>query len=214
VTNNGLFCFTLLIDIYLTFKADLANIQVYDHDDLRDAVTRSSICAESLGLLRVQLNIWKGRLAVYRPQLNSHDLCEFFMYLNDPVKYDRVAQERRQEVRNGTRFMFRPNGQVMSTREASIYLDQYRSDRLLQPHVRTLSSLEYNGFDEYGELVVGHDRRQIHTMLLAEMWDYCRQTGNVIPMNHRPPSQALTNQEAAAAIVHNAYPDHGFDLEY
>jgi hypothetical protein len=188
---------------------------VYDSVELSDAINRSSNNIEILSSLKNKLRVWKGRLAVYRAQLNSHDLVEFFCHLNNRVKFDRIARERRQAVSNGTRFMFRHNGQVISTREARVYLNQYPSNRLLIPHVQTDPRPEYNAFDEYGELIQSEDRRQIHTMSLNDMWDYCRQSGIAIPVNHRP-VPLLTNQEAAAAIVNANRDDDNdeFDLQF
>ncbi len=186
---------------------------MYNSDELNDAINRSSNCIEIIAALKEKLRVWKGRLAVYRPQLYAHDLVEFFCHLNNRVKFDRISRARRQAVSNGTRFMLRHNGQVISTREARVYLNQYPSNRLLCPHVQTDPHPEYNAFDENGELVQSAERHQIRTLLLNEMWDYCRQTGIVIPLNHRP-VPLLTNQEAAAAIVNANHDDNEFDLQF
>jgi hypothetical protein len=167
---------------------DILDLHVHEWTDLRDAIVGASRCIEVLRGLNKSLNFWRGRQSITRPQLDSHDLLEFFFYFNKSTEFERIARETRQEVRDGTKFMCRPDGQVMSTPEACECLDQCPSDRLLIGQVRTTAKPEYSGFDGDGELMEksGTDRREIFTMTLEEMWEYCRMTGNVIPAANHP----------------------------
>ncbi len=157
-------------------------MEVYDLFDLVGVVTECSTKVALLRELRSSLNHWQRRLSISRPLLNAHDLVEYIVHINDPAEHDRVRLETRELIRDGRLFMLRHDGRVISTPDAVVCLNHYPNVSLISPYVQTTARPEYDGFDAYGELVEsGSNCREILTMTLPEMLQYCDQTGNAIP---------------------------------
>ncbi len=142
-------------------------------------------CSTKVALLRESralLSYWQRKLAVSRPLLNSYDLVEYCVHINNSGEHDRVRLETRELIRDGRLFMVRHDGRVISTPDAVVCLNHYPNVNLISPYVQTTSRPEYDGFDAYGELVESaSNRREILTMTLPEMLLYCDRTGNAIP---------------------------------
>jgi hypothetical protein len=169
-------------ELFFEIIADLASIEVYDLFDIVGVITECSTKVSVLREMRSSLNFWQRRLAVSRPRLDSYDLTEYFVHINNTTEHHRVRLETNQSIRDGQLFMLRHDGRVISTPDAVVCLNRYPIVSLISPFVQTTSRPEYDKFDAYGELVESaSNRREVLTMTLPEMLVYCDRTGNAIP---------------------------------